>query len=695
MRTPARPSRPAATLAREESCAIVLHAVQVANIAYRRPVTRREIVAALTPRARVRLSSLATQPLDRHVGYILDRLIRRGNLFSAGKIARRAYYGHPQALPRSTPLPSGTRPVDETLAMVERLVREAGRAVSARDIIDAVLAGESIPAARTQPMRDRVGRHLHELVRDGRLQLLTDPRKSRGNGGGGRLYLPSALDPCEFAVRTPTNFADAVVAAFDLEWQRACREARQENRRPRPLTTGEIRARLRREWPDWEGPNMAVVLSGTLITLATRKRHPVLARTRLPGSRQWGWLPRSAAQLEGTVTVAYPNDSVRVQEALRRALARAGVLAVNQRAVVAEVERAPELALTGKISVAFVLSGLARDGDTPGRRRHPVVFRVGAVNNRPYYAADRRPETLAYAAAVRWAHEWDSARVDARVGAIGQAHIPSLALGRALVLQGELESLRRAAAQIQAEPTRHVESVMGARLQQLSRAEKQLASVVRQCRQRCEDAGVLAELPEYPDDHRPVLTLHEFHAIALPLWRVARRVRPSDLGGSVPRAIQRIPDERFEAPHHADPTRRTRMALERGSALLYLAAAWGGPFARTTVAQVRPELDSVRDPRFVVPALNNPSLEARLIAVGSLAFLGHLESVPLLRTAAIEDPQPGVRRAALWALGVLGAEGIEEFLAQRAAADDAPMVRSFVVEAQSRAAASKGGWWHV
>lgn len=681
---------------------IVHEALRVANLAFTRVVTVDEVVAALRPAERKQLSEWSSLTVRPYVKQLLQTLTLRDVVFSPGIRAGYRYYGSPDILDRSSPLPPVKTGQERVLDVVVLLVARLRRAVRSGEVVSA-LGGTSGPAddpKGTQRTLDggaaitaaKVWRYIAELVKSGKLQRIEDARFSYINGGQ-RLYLPAGLSAEEYQPKEPLAWIDAVVLACEAIWAERLAEADAEGRRPRPFGTGDVRAYLMTQSPHHPEMSETGLLPKALQQLAKRKTDAFLHRIGGEDARLLRWAPRRVPLSDLDLDSSYASDTERLEEAVRRAIRRAGVPAVGQAQVVAEIERDSALVLLSGGSVSCRLTELAKTAYTDSngwrRRARQVVYRVGRPGNRPLYATDMAEATLAYARSLDVLDRWRRLDVSARLDACAAARLPSVAVGRALVLEADVgviiadaTACSRPELAAAAELLRNVLPEVRNAAQRVTRRLQLLDSVRR-------------GLPSAPVSPVPVLTFRDFGPLAAPLWERAKVVDRSALSRVIPRAILRVPNPEFVGYRDVDVARRPRLALDRTSALLHLAEAWGGPHARSCAANVRTEIDRLRDPRFVAPALNATRADDRLLGVSCLAFLPTPESQSLLRTAALQDDAPGVRRTALWGYAVSGGEGAADLLAQRADADPSPLVRSFVREAVARAAHAAGGWWHV
>jgi hypothetical protein len=159
--------------------------------------------------------------------------------------------------------------------------------------------------------------------------------------------------------------------------------------------------------------------------------------------------------------------------------------------------------------------------------------------------------------------------------------------------------------------------------------------------------------------------------------------------------IRRFPNPEFESRFSKVPRKASEYLFDRTDALLFAATRWGGHECRMQAMIARSELGCLRDPRFVYSALGSPVFEERLSAIAVLAYLWSAEGNELLRRAAVNDSEPGIRQSALWAYGFAGGEGTEEFLLRQAECDSDARARASFRDMTDCLAANEGLWWKI
>jgi hypothetical protein len=161
------------------------------------------------------------------------------------------------------------------------------------------------------------------------------------------------------------------------------------------------------------------------------------------------------------------------------------------------------------------------------------------------------------------------------------------------------------------------------------------------------------------------------------------------------RTIRRLPNPEFVARNRRDPVQSRQWHFDRTAALLRLAQEHGGNECILQSMIARRELGTFRNPHVIVAALESGSLDERLAAAASLAFLWSQDGTAALRRAALGDTAPGVRQVALWGFGFANGDDALELARRQRSEDAAPEVRSFAQEIADIVAENERGWWAV
>lgn len=83
------------------------------------------------------------------------------------------------------------------------------------------------------------------------------------------------------------------------------------------------------------------------------------------------------------------------------------------------------------------------------------------------------------------------------------------------------------------------------------------------------------------------------------------------------------------------------------------------------------------------------------MGVAGLAFLWSPEGNELLRQAAMNDVESGLRQSALWAYGFARGEDAQALLQQRAESDPDERTRYFFRQAKECLFTNNGMWWKI
>lgn len=103
------------------------------------------------------------------------------------------------------------------------------------------------------------------------------------------------------------------------------------------------------------------------------------------------------------------------------------------------------------------------------------------------------------------------------------------------------------------------------------------------------------------------------------------------------------------------------------------------------------EIGLLRDPRFIIPALDSKDFNNRLCAVSCLAFLPYEDGNVKLLQLATKDIDAGVRQSALWASGFIGGEKAISFIQKQILRDKDSRVRDF---AEKIVENYRNGWFN-
>jgi hypothetical protein len=102
-----------------------------------------------------------------------------------------------------------------------------------------------------------------------------------------------------------------------------------------------------------------------------------------------------------------------------------------------------------------------------------------------------------------------------------------------------------------------------------------------------------------------------------------------------------------------------------------------------------------RDWRFVLPALRSTNPDHRLAGVACLAFLWEHQAHRDLNRLALEDPEPGIRQAALWAYAFSHGTEVADLCLKVMRTEHDARARSFAEELHGMVSRGEGSFWRM
>lgn len=664
---------------------VVLRATEIANLAFRRAVSVEEILAALTTKETEMLETAYENALSAAVSKILQLLRARGTVFSAGKVGTRYYYGVAGVLdPAAVSLPADESQRRRALELARRAVASLGRAVRNADVLE--YAASSPEYGDFPP--EMITRSVLSLRQTGELRVVGSVR---GDGRGINLYLPAELNPKDYPLEEPVTWLEEVAHTFKELWGEREAQAMDAGRKPYPLSTGEVRERLRSSSRYTENVSDPMVLVNAMQQLA-RTRNPVLRKIRRPKQRAVLWVPAGVDDAAIDAGDAYASDIERVSEAVRRAEIALGRPA-TLRDVQDQLDLDPPLRLTGSSRLITVLADAAKEricsGKGGGRRKRVAqrVHRVGKVSDVSYYSTSRTPEAETFIGFKRLELRWSAMRVEEEVEALRFCSLPTAAIGRAMLALAETTDAMndlndlRCGGSLRGEQRRAAEKLLG--------SMEKVAGVARSWLE--DHASNDSLLLESVNRDVPGWTIDDLLEVIGPLYPRARTIKKSShILGLMGDTIRRFPNPEYVNRFSLNQRVASEYLFDRTDALLYAAKEWGGHECCLQATLARNELGHLRDPRFVLPAADSEDFNTRLSAVACLAFLRCEAGNERLLSILANDPDPGVRQSALWAYGFSGAADAQEILASRSKEDADVRVRAFAHELLR---VSQDSWW--
>lgn len=670
---------------------IVFRALEVANLRLSRVTTVSEVAECMLPDEAMWIGQNYAKELRTLITTILGLLIKRGLVFSPGRIGAKRYYGSTSILePEKSPLPNALSRRQRVLGIVYRAVEHFGRAVRTGDVLDFCSSlGDEI---NIDP--EFIARDILNLADNGELAVIGTVR---GDENGTKLYLPSNMNPDSYMPREPLSWLEEVAKAFGQLWEEEVNRATNEGRRPRPIATGEVRARLTLSPNPNPKLDTLCYLPNALSQLADTK-DALIRKVERPGKRSVMWAPVGMKNDALDLGDAYASDVERVAGALERACRRLG-RPVTVSDVRDEVEMDPSLQPAGKLQLRNILSDISKEkidaGD--GVRRDRVTrrcFYVGKVKGASYYCHDAgtADEARSYIRFRQIELRWSESATMADPDAYMRCALPSVAIGRAMLVKTETEAITNDIDEFLREGV-----VDGATRHEAELLREQVSEVMGTASEWLTQNFMegLSLPPEVSLDI-PGWTASELLQSLKPVWPSAKEVKPHNrLLGTIWTNIRRFPNPEFESRFSKVSHKAFEYLYDRTDALLFAATRWGGRECCMQAMIVRSEVGTLRDPRFIYPALGSPIFEERLKAVASLAFLWSEEGNEILRRAAICDTESGIRVSALWAYGFAGGEQAKELLSQQAERDPDERACSLFRDISERLKANEGSWWKI
>jgi chorismate-pyruvate lyase len=719
----------------------VVAALRIANLASRASASAHTVAQAM--------SAADLDALQRHwpslrpteaVRAALDLAVTAGDVTISARPRGHPLFVHPEAVQRLSMVlglaPSAPRR-QRTRALVLEAARALGRAVRFCDIMS--YRDESGWAAGLD--RAAIGRDIQSLCRAGDVIAV---REVLGGGVDGQyFYLPEEHAPgaaIELPVPLgPSTWLEHVLVAFQRCWEAECAEASSEQRRPRPISTGILRARLLEETELPQARDEKLV-PNALIQLANASPPRVRVACVRTGSHFALWAPANVPDSSLDIGTAFASDAARVVEAAQRAIERLQVPAVSRLEVTAEIARDPALRPNGASSVAALLADASKamiDAGTGSRRRRvsTVLHNVGCVAGEAHYTTrggtestvfrDREGDQAApdnalvhayrYIDLLRLRDRWRQRNATTQVQCASESLSAAASVGRLRAIRQGIEQLQAATAQLGADLAPHVRRAE----REIEDIEGEAAAVSHECERHLgrllidarrlrawtpalesavargvlESTGVTTETGPLIGTDRGEATLTTEEVFAMVRTRgYARAMRATGATELVPLLSHRI--ARLDNVEYAGWRQQaSEYHFERTDAMLFAAIEWGGGTAVLFAQIARQELGQLRDPRFIRAGLSHSRFDGRMASAAALAFLpGDPETDDCLAQIALHDADAGVRRAALWAYGAAARPGVESLIERVLDAERHPEVVTLARSAQSNIA---GVWWTI
>lgn len=361
----------------------VLRALERANKRHRRPCTAAEVIDELLPEGVRLLRDSYLKRVPQTVSRMLREHLRDGAIWTPERasIHQPNFYASPSVLnPQGGGSPEAAPRRRRVLSLVEEAVEHYRRPIRAVDI--STYIGERGYAdlfTGKQIIHD-----LLSLKQSGELQVIA----IRGDSKGFNTYLPAGLDARGYEPDKPPTWMEEVRSAFDTIWQERLREAEAECRKPRPVSTSEVRALLTSADEPHPYLKGIKILANAMLFLSLTER-PVIKRVRRDGSNLSLWAPVDVPDESLDISNTYVTDCERLSVAVRRAC-EVHARPVTVEEVAKEIVMDEALRPVGNSRLAKLLTRAAKEtyGGNDGARlprAHRAVRRVGTVGKRTYY----------------------------------------------------------------------------------------------------------------------------------------------------------------------------------------------------------------------------------------------------------------------------------------------------------------------
>lgn len=653
---------------------IVLRALEIANTAHARVVRINEVVQALRLSANDirRLKKTYDRSINIVAHKILDQLLARGIVFSPGQIARHRYYGSEDALaPEDRALPVLMSRRQRVLEQVRVTVNRLGRAVLMGEILQDISGRDALPDVT----RSETSQAVLSLKQTGELRALPLPR---GDDRGSKLYLPAELNPDDYTPRQSVTWLQEVAYAFEDLWQERMLQAMAADSLLRPISTGEVRARLLASPIQHTRAQRAISVINAMIQLS-QTDEAIVRKINRSGQKSSLWVPVEFRDEQLNLEETYANDSERIGAAVQRAVERLG-RPVNIRDIKEEIKLDAALQPTGISDLYEILSDTSKElvdmGDGTRRQRGlQRIFHVGRVNGSAYFyhSRDGLDDAQFYVQLNQLKSEWAVAGAAEQLSALESCSLPSIALGRARLIEVDaVANFQRLTKLLDSE---HGDANTRGEAERLCEEVRNVKDGVRELLDS--SSARVAGCPSRVSTEIPTWTSRELFPILMPLYPSAQKIANPNYLVALLKKVRRVPNPIYNHRFCPEPRKAAEYVFDRTDALLFAATKWGGHECCFQAMLVKTQLGLLRDARFVFPVLKRESFEDRLTGVACLAFLWSDKGNQLLRSIATTDPNPSVRQSALWACGFAGVEGILDLLSERIKVDECASVRDF------------------
>ena len=665
---------------------IIMQALEDANRSHQRAVGVAEIAEKISPREKKKLEKTYANKITNSISKILDLLITRSLVFSPGAFNRRRFYGSVQVLdPSCTDLPNIRSRRFRTLELIREAVHALRRPVRVSDVLTQAKSN----GLHSKLKEFDITHDISSLAQNGEVIIVG---RVRGENKGLNLYLPSELDPSPYLPVRPLTWLDEVAQTVEKLWTDRIEEVAAGGGRPRPFTTGDVRARLlnspfHTQRQIKHDPQIIV----NAVKNLSSSSNPLLRRIKRRGQKALLWVPADVTDDKIDFGSFYASDAERMGAAVERAVNRHG-RPVTVRDIKDEVDADLTLQPVTTSSLFRTLKYASRetfdcqDGKGPQKRQLQRVADVGRAGGHTYYSIADTAEARGFVDLRRLELRWSTAQFQTQLETLGAASITSAAKGRAMLLKHDLEITIGEVSELLMRPD--IDSTTRREAQQIQEQTIELANSADRWLAASESDHT--DLPANPPNAATLWSGEEFLDVVRPLYSPFRTISVHRFLRLMTLQVRRIPNPKFEYRFSDNSDLAAEFFFDRTDALIYAAKRWGGRECSLQAMLASRELGYLRDPAFVLPGLNARSFEVRLAAVACLAFLWSGEGINRLKEAALQDHEPGVRQSALWAYAFAGGSEARSLFAKAVRDDPNHRVQEFASQALTM-----DSWWQA
>lgn len=625
---------------------VVLDALTAASVVHLGPV-RVDEVAAFLPKSAI--SHVAAKARSMWISNVLRKLCERGCV-DPRKHGRSYLYTRRGADGPIASAPiSGSSARQQVLSLATAAWRRLHRPVRVGDVL-----AQGWPGGHPAGVERVVAHAMGSLAGTGELARVD--RVLGGGVEGSTLYVPGGCKERPVQAREPLSQLEVVAAAFAAAWQQEVCLARQERRRPRPISTRDLRqhiaAKGRTGWPEVNGHEVGMLV-GRLAVVADA---PIRIAKTGSSSHFLLFAPADVPDCDLDLEAAWVTETERIVEAARRAASRSSDATITQEDVTTEVLADERLKLTGK-DAAHALYYLSKETISWQRqRRRPrvrqLVICVGSIAKTNQYVVRGGAETedewnsrvslARNAVAIRQTvHDTNAENLDDEIARAGAQPFVALKVGRLRTVQSRAAALLVGLSSMSGEPAlAYLAERARASIAATAKATEKLIAVELE-RSDC------APLPDDIECTEVGWTAAEFLAEWIKFDASKAAMSPSDVVRQLSLRVRRIPNPDFVA-HRYGGRIGAEWLFEKVDARLYLAIRYGGRECNLLAGMVGQALGRLRDPRYMLASGTAKSSAERLRGVAALSFVGGTRVNEMLALLWKRESDPAVQAAILW-----------------------------------------------